>query len=185
MAAKSNAQAKSEAEKVRFSADGVYGEIQNFLIDEAAMLDQDLHMEWLDLLTDDIDYKMPFRHTVYRRDGSGFGDRDFRFNDNKQTLNLRARRNTQSASALDRDPPPRIHRMISNIVVHQGDGPDLYEASSSILLMRSRFDRPVLEMLSAKRQDVVRRTPQGLKLASRVIYTDLANLGNSFLNVFM
>jgi len=41
----------------------------DFLIDEAALLDDDRHLEWLDCLTEDIVYKMPVRKTVYRRDG--------------------------------------------------------------------------------------------------------------------
>ena len=171
--------------RVRYSAEGIYGEMLNFLIDEAAMLDDDRHLEWLDQLTDDVTYKMPYRQTVYRKDGDGADDRQCHFDDDRLSLGVRARRNVESVSALDRDPLPRIRRMVTNVVVYQGDSEDEYEVTSAILLIRNRFDKTFRELLSARRVDVIRRTPDGLRLARRVITVDQGTFGSSFVNVFM
>jgi 3-phenylpropionate/cinnamic acid dioxygenase small subunit len=163
----------------------IYGQILDFLIDEAALLDDDLHNEWLELLTDDITYKMPVRKTLYRKDGRGFDDRNSHFDDDRMSLGLRVRRSVEIPSAYDRDPAPRIRRLVTNLVVRQGEADNEYAVTSYILLLRNRFDAPNYDILSAKREDVVRRTPDGLKLAKRLILVDQSALGAPYLNVFM
>jgi 3-phenylpropionate/cinnamic acid dioxygenase small subunit len=170
---------------VRISAaDPVYGEILDFLIDEADLLDRDLHNEWLALLAADIVYKMPNRKTLYRRDGAGFSDRASRFDDNMGTLWARVQRSVEVVSAWDRDPAPRVRRLVSNVKVHEGHTRDEYKVSSSIVALHNRFDTDS-QILSARRDDVVRRTPDGLRLAQRIIWVDQALVPSVFLNVFM
>jgi 3-phenylpropionate/cinnamic acid dioxygenase small subunit len=170
---------------VRVSASSpVFGEIVDFLTDEAYLLDDDKHMEWLDLLTDDVSYRMNRRKTLYRKDGNGVAPGGG-FNEDRMSLTLRARRNIEVPSAFDRDPAPRIRRMISNFVVHETETPGEYAVRSAILLLRNRFDQPDYDMLSATRDDVLRKTPDGFRLASRVITPDQARMGAPFPNVFL
>ena len=171
--------------KARISAEGVYGEIVNFLIDEYTLLDHDQFHEWLELVTDDIEYKLPRRETRYRRDGRGFDENQSDFNDSKMTLGLRVRRNSDVSTALDRDPAPRIRRFVSNVVVHEGDAENEYAVNSAFLLLRSRFRSSEMDMLSGERVDVIRRTPDGLRLARRTIYLDQSGLGSVFSSVFV
>jgi 3-phenylpropionate/cinnamic acid dioxygenase small subunit len=98
---------------------------------------------------------------------------------------MRVRRTVDLANAYDRDPAPRIRRMVTNFVVHEAAQADEYTATSSILMLRNRFDDPQYDMLSGKREDIIRRTPEGLRLARRVVLLDQAALGASWLNVFM
>jgi 3-phenylpropionate/cinnamic acid dioxygenase small subunit len=163
----------------------IYGEVLDFLIDEAALLDDDLHNEWLGIMTDDVTYRMPVRKTLYRRDGRGFDDRNSHFDDDRMSLGLRVRRSVEIPSAYDRDPAPRIRRLITNVVVHKGDNDNEYKATSYIMLLRNRFDAPTYDILTAKREDVLRRTDEGLKLAKRLILVDQSALGAPYLNVFM
>jgi len=83
------------------ASDPIYGDILDFFIDEAALLDDDRHVEWLDCLTDDIVYQMPVRKTVYRRNGDGFDGRNSHWDDNRQSLGLRVKRSVDLASAFD------------------------------------------------------------------------------------
>lgn len=175
--------AASDLPRIKGS-DSIYGEINDFLIDEAALLDDDLHQEWLELLADDIAYKMPVRKTLYRRDGRGFDKASFHFNDNKMSLSIRVKRSVVIPSAFDRDPAPRIRRLVTNLVVRQS-GENEYEATSSILLLRNRFNDPTYDILSGRREDLIRRTDAGLRLARRTVLLDQAALGASYLNVFM
>jgi 3-phenylpropionate/cinnamic acid dioxygenase small subunit len=168
------------------ASDLVYGDILDFLIDEAALLDDDRHLEWLDCLTDDIVYKMPVRKTVYRRDGDGFDERNVHWDDNRFSLGLRVRRSVEVEAAYDRDPAPRIRRMVTNLVVHETDTPGEYAATTYLLVLRNRFDAPTYDMLTAKREDVIRRDDEGTcKLARRLLRLDQTALGAVFINVFM
>jgi len=176
----------AEAKGARVSAtQTLYGEIVDFLVDEAALLDDDLHFEWLELVTDDITYKMPVRKTLYRRDGKGFDEHSSHFDDDRLSLGLRVRRSVEIPSAYDRDPAPRIRRLVTNIVVHETEVDGEFAVTSYITLLRNRFDAANYDILSGKREDVVRRTPEGLKLCRRVVLLDQSALGAPYLNVFM
>jgi len=52
--------------------DPAYNEILEFLYTEAELLDEGRELEWLDLLDEEISYRMPVRVTVGREDGPGF-----------------------------------------------------------------------------------------------------------------
>jgi 3-phenylpropionate/cinnamic acid dioxygenase small subunit len=176
--------AKTEA-RVKAS-DPIYGAILDFLIDEAALLDDDRHAEWLDLLADDIIYRMPLRNTLYRRDGAGFDERSNHWLDNRQSLAMRVQRTRDVPSAWDRDPAPRIRRLVTNLVVHETDTLGEYAATTYLLLLRHRFEAPGYDMLTAKREDSIRRGSNGtLKLARRLVLLDQAALGAVYINVFM
>jgi 3-phenylpropionate/cinnamic acid dioxygenase small subunit len=168
------------------ASDPSYGDILDFLVGEAALLDDNRHLEWLDCLTDDITYKMPVRKTVYRRDGDGFDERTVHWDDDRFSLGLRVRRSAEVEAAYDRDPAPRIRRMVTNLVVHETDTPGEYAATTSLLVLRNRFDAPAYDILSAKREDVIRRDGDGTcKLARRLVLVDQTALGAVFINVFM
>lgn len=165
--------------------DPVYSDIVYFLHEEAAMLDEDRHREWLGVMAEDVEYRAPLRDTVYRRDGRGFDLENSHFNDDLSTLKLRVRRSVEIPSAWDRDPAPRVRRFLSNICVYQTDLADEYAVISYALVLRNRLDNPQYDMFSAKREDVIRRTREGLKLARRLVLIDQSSLGASFLNLFM
>jgi 3-phenylpropionate/cinnamic acid dioxygenase small subunit len=168
------------------ASDPIYNDILDFLIDEAALLDDDRHAEWLECVTDDIIYRMPLRKTLYRRDGVGFDERSNHWLDSRRSLALRVQRARDVPSAWDRDPAPRIRRLVTNLLVHETAAVGEYAATTYLLLMRNRFDAPGYDMLTAKREDLIRREPNGaLKLARRLILLDQAALGAVYINVFM
>jgi len=164
----------------------IYGDILDFLIDEAALLDDDRHAEWLDCLADDVVYRMPVRKTLRRHDGKGFDERGYHWNDNRQTLAMRVQRSLDIPSAWDRDPAPRIKRLVTNLTVHETGVSNEYTATTYLLLMRNRFEASSYDMLTAKREDIIRRDADGaLKLARRLILVDQSALGTVYINVFM
>jgi 3-phenylpropionate/cinnamic acid dioxygenase small subunit len=166
------------------ASDPRHGEIVDFLTDEAYLLDDDKHLEWVELMTDDVTYQMMRRKTLYRKDGNGVRPGG-EFNETKQSLAFRARRNTEVPSAFDRDPAPRICRLIGNVVVHTTDVENEFSVRSKIILYRNRFDQTTYDQLTATRTDVIRFTDDGPRLASRVIVPDMARPGSPFPNVFM
>jgi 3-phenylpropionate/cinnamic acid dioxygenase small subunit len=168
------------------ASDPVYGDIVDFLVDEVVLLDDNRHLQWLDSLSEDIVYKMPLRKNVYRRDGDGFDEDNPHWDENRFTLAMRVRRSVEIENAYDRDPAPRIRRMVTNFIVHETDTPGEYAVTSNILVLRNRFNSPTYDMLTAKREDVIRRDEDGTcKLARRLVLIDQTALGAVFINVFM
>ena len=77
-----------------------------------------------------------------------------------------------------------MRRFVSNIRV-RSDGSDELQVRSYLLLLRSRFDSPQFEIICADRHDVLRRTPEGPKLARREIIVDQSTIGTVNLALFL
>jgi phthalate 3,4-dioxygenase beta subunit len=149
----------------------------DFLIDEAGLLDRDLMGDWLQLLTPDIRYRMPVRRTVSRDDGEGFDPAMMHFDEDLESLRLRVARSSRSDS-YSSNPPSRTRRLVTNLVVRTTPRPDEFEAITSELLTRSSGDRPAYDLISARREDLLRRDgPSGWRLARRTVYVDQTLLG--------
>ncbi len=154
----------------------LYQQVLTFLYQEAYLLDSWRLEEWLQLLSDDVVYLMPVRVTQEKKDGPGFVDGVYHFEENRASLTLRIKR-LQTDFAWGENPQPRMRRFISNVLVAPGREENELDVTSSLLLVRSRGDVPDLAFLSAERRDVIRHTPNGLRLARRVILPDQTVLG--------
>lgn len=141
---------------------------------EAELLDEGRFEEWLGLLTDDVEYSLPIRLTRERKGGLDYHIGNQVFLDNRETLGLRVAR-LQTEFAWAEDPPSRTRRFVTNVRVRLT--PDGIAVRSYLLLFRSRKDDPVPEWFSAERRDLLRRTPEGLRLARRQILLDQATIG--------
>jgi 3-phenylpropionate/cinnamic acid dioxygenase small subunit len=159
--------------------------VMDFLIEEAWLLDHELLNDWIGLLAEDITYFMPVRQTVLRRSGPGFHAKMGHYHDDLPSLSLRVRRYMTTESAHAEDPPSRTRRYVTNVRVHATDMPGEWAATSSLLLVRSRWDQPTYDLVSAERHDVLRETKAGFKLARRVVYVDSATLGTPNLSVLL
>jgi p-cumate 2,3-dioxygenase beta subunit len=109
--------------------------IEDFLFEEAALLDEWRLDEWLELLTDDATYEVPSTDTP---DG-----------DPRTTLSLIADDKTRirsrvaqllGKSAWAENPPSRTRRMISNVRVRQIDGEAMH-VSANFVVYRLRFEQ--------------------------------------------
>jgi 3-phenylpropionate/cinnamic acid dioxygenase small subunit len=165
--------------------DPVYFEVVEFLEDEAALLDANDLMGWVRMLTDDVDYRAPVRVTRLKDDGSEFAESMFHFEESAITIQVKVMRLVNTQSAWAENPPSRTRRFVTNIRVWEGDAAGEYHTSSSILLVRNRYDQSHLDMLTARREDVIRAHTDGYKLAKRTIYFDQASLGMQNLAVFL
>ena len=161
-----------------------YLEVQDFLIEEARLLDENLMEEWLELLAADIRYTMPVRRTVERREGQGFLE-TFHFDDDLESLQMRVWRFTRMDSAYAENPPSRTRRYVTNIRVLRRAISDEFEVTSYELLLRNRWDLPTYDFVSVKRVDILRRNEDSFKLAKREIFVDQVSLGTSNLAILL
>lgn len=174
----------SLGQRINFGQE-TYSSIMQFLIDEARLLDNDQLEEWLQVLADDLYYYMPLRRTFPRSDGQGFHQSANWFHDSKQALTFKVHRVLNSGSAWAEDPPSRVRRFISNLIVHETERPDQFVVESYILLLRSRSDETVPNLISGLRRDLLLRRQNNWLISERTVFIDQTVLGMSNLAIFL
>lgn len=159
-------------------------EIEQFLIEEAAMLDDGRFHEWLQLCTEDIHYTVPVRTSRERNNGDGNSTMMNHFDDDYAGLETRiVRLDTEYAWA--EDPPSRTRHFVSNVRFHPASAADEYDVQSNILVYRNRGDSPKHDLVSGERHDRIRRSETGLKLARRRVVLDNAVVATHNLAFFL
>lgn len=156
--------------------------VEDLLVLEAQLLDDRLFDTWLELFTDDVVYRAPVRIT--RKQGNPeIVDDMFHFDENIFSLRLRVRR-LHTDVAWAEDPPSRTRHHVTTAHVSVGQRPDELAVRSAVLLYRNRGDAAEHDLLSMDRHDVLRRTEQGLRIASRRALLDQATVGTKNLGIF-
>lgn len=157
--------------------------VSMFLHHEAELLDEHRYPEWLELLSEDVRYRMPVRPTVGRGEqGDVLGGMDH-FDEDHFGLRKRVERLVGS-HAWTEDPPSRTRRFVTNIRALDAGGGEL-SVRSYILLFRSRLDVRPPEWISAERKDVLRPRADGYRIASREIQVDEAVLRTQNLAILL
>ena len=160
-------------------------ECVSFYNREARLLDEHRLEEWLDLLTEDVEYTMPIRVTRERgSERSEFSERTHSYNETRQTLEARVKR-FQTEFAWSEDPPSRVRHFVSNVDVRSVDGDELF-VSNYVLLHRGQGEEPEAGVyLTGERKDIIRRVDGDLKLAEREILLDHTRLPMRNLTIFL
>ena len=153
-------------------------EIAGFLYDEAELLDERRHDEWLALLSDDIRYWMPMRRNVKygdtAREFTREGDDISWFDEGKDTLTRRVRQ-IQTGIHWAEEPQSRITHMVSNVqllaATPDASTPREVTAKCRFLIYRNRVETET-DLLVGKREDTLRRGDSGWQIARRKIILD-------------
>jgi len=158
--------------------------IEQFYYREARMLDERRFLAWLELLTADVRYVIPTRHISLGdpagRGGDGFhpverelgGPEEAALREDRlQMLTIRAKR-ALAPNAWAENPPARTRRFITNVEI-EGDDIDGDELRvwSNFMLSYSRHGADN-HFYSGQRQDRLRRSGDGLRIAERRIVLD-------------
>lgn len=158
---------------------------EDFLIAEAALLDDRRFDEWLELFTDDLEYIVPVRSIRRRGNGDDVDWESRHYDDGKASLSLRVRRLTRTDVAWAEDPPSFTRRMVSNFRYKAGPADDELTVKTNLLLFRSRLAGGNHHLISGERTDVLRLVDGQLKIAKRHVVLDEALLGTNNLGVFL
>ncbi|MDR4947728.1 3-phenylpropionate/cinnamic acid dioxygenase subunit beta [Neobacillus cucumis] len=159
-------------------------EIIRFLHKEANLLDHRKYKEWLELLADEIAYRMPLRETV---EGVGVNDiaSDSSFyEETKLSLTTRVNR-LYTKSAWVENPATRQRHFISNIMVEPTEDPNEFKVTSYFLYKRSRGSSHVIEELFGERNDIIRKVHNEYKIVSRTIIPDQAVITTMNMSMFL
>jgi 3-phenylpropionate/cinnamic acid dioxygenase small subunit len=149
-------------------------EIEEFLYQEADLLDTRKFREWLDLLADDLVYFMPIRRNVK------FGEQDERentrqgegiswFDEDKWTVTKRVEQILTGVHYAE-EPLSRVTHMVSNIrlldVKPSVQDPDEVTVGSRFLVFQSRVEYENYTFIG-RRTDVLRRNGDSWLIARR------------------
>jgi 3-phenylpropionate/cinnamic acid dioxygenase small subunit len=173
--------------RVRVGTD-LQHEIEQFLYDEAALLDEHRYDEWLALFTDDARYWMPVRANRLRREAtkevSGPRDAAF-FDETKAHLQQRIQR-LETGMAWAEDPLSRTRHLVTNVrIFPQAETGDL-EVQCAFLCYRTRLEREE-DLFVGRRTDRLRSadTEAGWQIAARTILLDQSTLLAKNLSTFL
>jgi len=163
-------------------SDPAHQAAHQFLVEEAALLDAADYPGWLDLLCEDIRYLMPVRVTTARGAPASAQPGMGHFDEDMYALRKRVQR-LATDHAWTEDPPSRTRHFVTNVRTFRHD--DGLKVESALLMFRSRGDTREADLISAGRADLLRETPDGLRLARREITVDEAVLRTQNLAVFL
>jgi phthalate 3,4-dioxygenase subunit beta len=155
-----------------------------WLVDEAYLLDAQDYEGWLGLLTDDVHYHMPVRVTAARGAGFDTSPGMAHFDEDKYSLSRRIAR-FRTEHAWTEDPPSRQRHFVTNVRTFATQDASHIIAESAVLLFRSRGDVNDAALVSAGREDLLRRDAQGWLLARRTIMVDESVIRMQNLAVFL
>lgn len=176
-----NAAARNQDPQLQF-------DVEQFYYQEATLLDERRYQTWLGLITDDLIYTMPSRHTA-QADVKLKGSEEFlalshelgRPNqaelssplreENALVMAFRAER-AYKANAWGSNPPARTRRNIHNVQISRTDNDNELAVSSHFLMYYSRHQNDQC-LYSGQRNDILRRDETlAFKIARREVILD-------------
>lgn len=167
------------------AAEPRYLEVLDFLWEEAAILDRDDLTGWKAMLDEAIVYRMPVCVTRKRHSGESFETPTMHFDEDYLSIAFRIRRFVET-QAWAADPPTRTRRFVTGVRVWEGATPDIFDVTSSLLLVRSTDDDYRTDIVTAERFDRVRFLQDGTPLLrDRKIIADQTTIGTHNLAVFL
>jgi len=153
-------------------------EVEQFLYHEAALLDERRFEAWLELLTPDVEYRLPVAPPENERgERAAEGTPQLHFEDDLVGLSIRVAHLCSKAAWCEQPVAP-TRRMVSNVRIVSVHGDDSLEVCSNLLVYRSRH-ASTTDLLVGSRRDVLRRAEGGLKIARRLVTLDQRTLMTS------
>jgi 3-phenylpropionate/cinnamic acid dioxygenase small subunit len=158
--------------------------VEQFYFREARLLDDRLYQQWLSLLTEDVQYTVPTRHTPFLdpalRETEQVLNVEQELNhgmeaplrdDNYLTLMIRATRSFKLSAWAD-NPPPRTRRFVSNVEVIATDEVGVYKTYNNTLLSFSRHSQDNY-FYPYQREDLLIKQDDGMfKIKQRNVLLD-------------
>lgn len=145
-------------------------ELSQVLYREAALLDDGQFEAWLELLEEDFQYVAPIRLDLMERGGASEGADKLElsfFEDTKGTMQLRIAK-IRTGLMQTENPPSRVVRMISNVLVTPGSSPEQFAVRSAFIAYRQHRQRDV-EILAGHRRDIWKQRASGWGMVRREV----------------
>src|SRR5262247_3837239 len=152
--------------------------IEDFLYQEAELLDERRYEDWLTLLADDVRYWMPMRRNVkfgeLEREYTRTGQDINWFDEGKDTLTRRVQQILTGVHWAE-EPLSRLCHMVSNVQLLHVTPSALEPAEVTVkcrfLIYRNRVETET-DLLVGKREDVLRQVDGQWKIRQRKVVLD-------------
>lgn len=151
--------------------DTQYRAVCEWLYAEAALLSSHRYRQWLELLAEDVRYLIP--RPVFQERGQErvYGLGSPYYDDDIHSLRIRVEKLNGPPMASNAERTPSFVRLFVTNVRAWVQGADL-RVDSDVLALRVRANQPAPTFLSGRREDTLRQTPDGLRLAARTVHMD-------------
>ena len=161
--------------------------VEQFLYNEAYLLDSWSWQQWLELFAEDVRYWMPLRKNRLRRER---GDTDIPtgfevalVDDDIEQLCFRVQQ-MGSGRHWAEEPPSRCRRLITNICVRPADEQsEELAVRSNFIVYRNRLETEV-DIWAGEREDILRPSGGSFLIAKRTIMLDQNVVLSKNLSVF-
>lgn len=166
-------------------------EIEDFLYQEADLLDQRRFRDWLDLLAEDLVYFMPIRHNVKfgqheARENTRQGEGISWFDEDKWTLGKRVEQIMTGVHYAE-EPLSRVTHMVSNVrlleVAPSAEDAHTVTVGSRFLVQQNRVEYETYTFIG-RRTDILRRTGPSWQIARRELILEQNVLLAKNLSIF-
>ena len=149
-------------------------DIEDFLYNEAELLDERRYSDWIELIAEDVHYHMPIRRNVqfgeWDRENSRAGVEVSWFDEDKRTLVGRVRQ-LETGVHWCEEPASRTRHIVSNVQLVRVDGHEVHVRCRFVVYKNRVQD--LENLFIGKREDVLRRdNATGWKIAKRTIILD-------------
>jgi 3-phenylpropionate/cinnamic acid dioxygenase small subunit len=148
----------------------LFTRVTQFYNHEAELLNQRDFGDWMDIITEDIQYVIPVRVSREAGDDTDeFSAQSQHLNENFEELQERVPR-FDKEYAWSENPASRIRRFVTNIMPERTD--DGIEGTINVLLYRSRRDKDEADILTAVREETLIEVDGQLRIDDRTVYLD-------------
>ncbi|MFE4813071.1 aromatic-ring-hydroxylating dioxygenase subunit beta [Peribacillus simplex] len=159
-------------------------EFEQWLYDEAQLLDDIEFDEWFDLMHSSLRYQMPVRVNKEGVERPDYSTEMLTFNDDIELLKLRVDR-LKTDYAWAEIPPSRTRRFVSNVRVKEFVEGEKAVVKSYLLIYRSRSTDIQHDLISGERNDEFIFEEGKWKLSKRIFIVDQSTINTRNLAIFV
>lgn len=159
-------------------------EFEQWLYDEAQLLDDIEFDDWFDLMHTSLRYQMPVRVNKEGVERPDYSTDMFTFNDDIELLKLRVDR-LKTDYAWAEIPPSRTRRFVSNVRVKDFVEGEKAVVKSYLLIYRSRSTDIQHDLISGERNDEFIFEEGKWKLSKRIFIVDQTTINTRNLAIFV
>jgi 3-phenylpropionate/cinnamic acid dioxygenase small subunit len=173
------------AENRKLVSADLHTEVCQFLYREARTLDENRFEDWLEMLTEDVQYEMPLTLTRERAERARVHEPHMQyFAENIHSLRMRvARLGTEYAWA--EDPPSRTRHLVLNVELDASDDESEITVHCAFVVYTNRGQAPAWDTLVGRRNDLLVRAGADWKIRRRTLYLDQAVLASNSISIFL
>ena len=159
-------------------------QFEQWLYDEAQLLDDIEFDDWFDLMHSSLRYQMPVRVNKEGVERPDYSTDMFTFNDDIELLKLRVDR-LKTDYAWAEIPPSRTRRFVSNVRVKDYIEGEKAVVKSYLLIYRSRSTDIQHDLISGERNDEFIFEEGKWKLSKRIFIVDQSTINTRNLAIFV